>query len=83
MLPCFLGGFLSRLVSSAASAVINLPRVSRGAITWSMNPCSAAMYGLANFSRYSAILAARAAATFALRAAASKAPSPADSISRL
>ena len=51
--PCFLGGFLSRLFSSAASAVINLSRVSLGSITASMKPRFAAMYGFANLSRYS------------------------------
>src|SRR5688500_8842705 len=63
MLPCFLGGLRSRLVSNAASAALTLARVSRGWMTSSMNPRSAATYGLANFSRYSAIRAARAAAT--------------------
>ena len=54
MLPCFLGGFLSRLLSRLASAVISLRRVSRGWMTSSTKPRSAAMYGLANFSRNSA-----------------------------
>ena len=39
--PCFFGGFLSRFVSSMASAWINFFRVSRGCITASTNPRSA------------------------------------------
>jgi len=62
MLPCFFGGFRSRLVSSAASAEISLRRVIRGGITSSMNPRAAATYGLANFSRNSATSSARYAA---------------------
>ena len=50
MLPCFLGGLRSRLVSSAPSAAISLARVCRGKMTSSMKPRSAATYGLANFS---------------------------------
>ena len=38
MLPCFFGGFLSRLVSSAASAVMSFWRVARGGMTSSMKP---------------------------------------------
>ena len=60
MFPCFFGGFLSRLVSRPASAAISLARVWRGRITSSMKPRAAATYGLANFSRNSAIRAARA-----------------------
>src|SRR6202035_1875607 len=55
MFPCFLGGFLSRLVSSIASAWINFLRVSRGWITASTNPRSATAYGLAKRSRNSSI----------------------------
>jgi len=40
--PCFLGGFLSRLVPSISSAWISLLRVSRGWMTASTNPRSAA-----------------------------------------
>ncbi len=40
--PCFFGGFLSRFVSSISKARINFPRVSRGRITASTNPRSAA-----------------------------------------
>ena len=36
MFPCFFGGFLSRLVSSSASALISRGRVRRGSITSSM-----------------------------------------------
>jgi hypothetical protein len=42
ILPCFLGGFLSRLVSSLASAAIRRVRVWRGRITSSMKPREAA-----------------------------------------
>ena len=42
MLPCFLGGFRSRLVSSASRAAINLARVCRGRMTSSTNPRCAA-----------------------------------------
>src|SRR4029079_12449253 len=43
MFPCFLGGFLSRFVSSVARAVINFARVSRGRMISSIKPRSAAM----------------------------------------
>src|SRR5687767_135191 len=65
MLPCFFGGLRSRFVSNAESAAITFARVWLGRITSSMKPRSAATYGLANFSRYSAMRAARAAATSA------------------
>src|SRR5687767_2802083 len=65
MLPCFFGGLRSRFVSNADSAAITFARVWLGRITSSMKPRSAATYGLANFSRYSAMRAARAAATSA------------------
>ena len=45
MFPCFLGGFLARLFSSMSSAWISLRRVSRGRMTASRYPRSAAMYG--------------------------------------
>ena len=41
--PCFLGGFVSRLVSSMRRAVMSLGRVSRGWMTASTQPRSAAM----------------------------------------
>src|SRR5262249_14112515 len=59
MLPCFFGGFLSRLFRSMAKAVISFRRVKRGSMISSTYPRSAAMYGLANFSLYSAIFASR------------------------
>src|SRR5579864_1947496 len=40
--PCFFGGFLSRLVCSISRASINFLRVSRGWMTASTNPRSAA-----------------------------------------
>ena len=43
MLPCFFGGFVSRLVSSIRSAVISFLRVYFGSMISSMNPRSAAM----------------------------------------
>ncbi len=43
MFPCFFAGFLSRLPSSISRAEISRRRVSRGAITASTYPCSAAM----------------------------------------
>ena len=49
MLPCFLVGFLSRLVSSVESAAMSFARVCLGRITSSTKPREAAMYGLANF----------------------------------
>ena len=42
MLPCFFGGFLSRLVSRPARAAISFARVWRGWMTSSMNPRAAA-----------------------------------------
>src|SRR5207249_2128619 len=42
MLPCFLGGFLSRFVSSVASASIRRGRVSRGSMMSSRYPRAAA-----------------------------------------
>ena len=49
-------------------ARITLGRVSRGSITSSIKPCSAAMNGLANRSLYSLICSARAAALSTARA---------------
>src|SRR5690606_9129364 len=62
MLPCFLGGFWSRFVASISSERMILARVSSGRITSSMYPSSAALKGLANFSRYSASSSTRRAA---------------------
>ena len=59
MFPCFFAGFLSRLPSSISSAEISRRRVSRGRITASTYPRSAATYGLANRSRNSYLLLAR------------------------
>ncbi len=42
MFPCFLGGFLSRFVSSPASAAMSFDRVCLGRITSSTNPREAA-----------------------------------------
>jgi len=42
MLPCFLGGFWSRLVRAMSRPVMILRRVCRGSITSSMKPRSAA-----------------------------------------
>jgi hypothetical protein len=67
-LPCFLGGFASLLFFSISSAVTMRWRVTRGWITASMKPSSAALKGLANFARYSSTKALRAAS---LSAAAS------------
>ena len=50
MFPCFLGGFLSRLVRSVSSASIRRGRVSRGSMMSSTYPRAAATYGFANFS---------------------------------
>src|SRR5262245_2284388 len=58
-LPCFLGGLLSRLVLSNSSLSQRRARVSRGSITSSMYPCSAATYGVASMSRYSRAFSAR------------------------
>src|SRR3954447_7846784 len=60
MLPCFFGGFLSRLFSRFFNAVISLRRVSRGRMTSSTKPRDAAMYGFANFSRNSSTFSDRA-----------------------
>ncbi len=54
MFPCFLGGFLSRLLPQLASAAMSLARVMRGWMISSMKPRDAAMNGLASFSRNSA-----------------------------
>ena len=62
MLPCFFGGFFSRLVVSVASARISFLRVVRGWMISSTNPRAAATNGLANFSRNSATRLARSAA---------------------
>src|SRR5437667_517414 len=51
--PCFLGGLESRLVSSIRKAEMSFLRVYFGSMISSMKPCSAAMYGFANFSRNS------------------------------
>src|SRR5256886_7155509 len=53
MLPCFLGGRVSRFVRSTVNASITRGRVSAGSITSSRYPMRAAMYGFANRSRYS------------------------------
>jgi hypothetical protein len=50
MFPCLRAGIVSRFVPSIRSALIKRGRVSAGSITSSMNPRSAAMYGVANFS---------------------------------
>ena len=68
MFPCFLRGIVSTLFSSIRSARITRGRVSRGSITSSMNPRSAAMNGFANRSRNSAIFCCRAAAWSGRRA---------------
>ena len=52
--PCFLLGNTSALFSNILKALINFERVSSGRITSSTKPLSAALYGLANFSAYSA-----------------------------
>src|SRR6185503_7763402 len=57
--PCFFDGFLSRLVWSISSASISFLRVSRGGITASTYPRSAATYGLANRLRNSSIFSLR------------------------
>src|SRR5215467_5049525 len=53
MFPCFFDGLDSLLVVRALSAAIIMGLVSIGSITISIIPFSAAMYGLANFSRNS------------------------------
>src|SRR5699024_6053977 len=63
MFPCFLVGSVSRLVRSARSARATSRRVSAGRITPSIQPRSAAVYGVANCSSYSASYRARAAST--------------------
>src|SRR5438270_9773012 len=50
MFPCLRGASVSRFVSSISSALMSRGRVSRGSITSSTYPRSAATYGLANFS---------------------------------
>src|SRR5688572_20568669 len=59
ILPCFLGGFLSRLFSQLASAAMSLARVIRGRMTSSTYPREAATKGLASFSRNSCVSSAR------------------------
>src|SRR6478609_8751471 len=59
MLPCLRAGTASRLVDSMRSALMSRGRVSAGSITSSMNPRSAAAYGVENFSRYSVMSSAR------------------------
>src|SRR3989442_6353619 len=49
MFPCFLGGLASLFVLKRSKYLIRTSRVSLGLITSSMYPCSAAMYGFANF----------------------------------
>ena len=60
ILPCFLRGIVSTLFSSMRSARITCGRVSRGSITSSMYPRSAATNGLAKRSRNSSIFGAGA-----------------------
>ncbi len=62
MLPCFFGGSVSRLVRSTRSPRTICARVSDGVMTASTYPRSAATYGLARVSSYSAIFSARSAA---------------------
>ena len=50
MLPCFLGGRVSRLFRSISMTRIRRGRVSLGSITSSTRPRSAATYGLLNCS---------------------------------
>jgi hypothetical protein len=52
--PCFFLGSFATLFSSMANALMSLARVYFGSITSSTNPRSAARYGVANFSAYSA-----------------------------
>src|SRR5699024_4844000 len=63
MFPCFLVGSVSRLVRRARSARATSRRVSAGRITPSIQPRSAAVYGVANCSSYSASKRVRAAST--------------------
>src|SRR5690606_36949453 len=71
ILPCFLGGFSSRLFWNTCKALIRRGRVSRGSIISSIYPRAAATCVLANFSRYSAascfLSAAESAASFSSR----------------
>ena len=55
MLSCFFHGICLRLVLSCAKARQTRLRVERGWITSSMNPSSAALYGLAKVWRYSSM----------------------------
>ncbi len=50
MLPCFFGGFVSRLSANIASAAISRGLVSEGRMTSSTYPRAAAAYGLAKRS---------------------------------
>src|SRR5689334_6098913 len=61
MLPCFFGGFVSRLSPSISKALIRRGRVSDGRMTSSTYPRAAATYGFANRSSYSPTSRARAA----------------------
>src|SRR5699024_2197551 len=63
MFPCFLVGSGSRLVHSRRSAGATSRGVAAGRITPSIQPRSAAVYGVANCSSYSASYRARAAST--------------------
>src|SRR5689334_11978575 len=54
MLPCFLTGLVCLLFCIIFRALTIIILVSIGSITRSIIPFSAAMYGFANFSRYSA-----------------------------
>src|SRR5699024_5649423 len=76
MFPCFLVGSVSRLVRSARSACATSRRVSAGRITPSIQPRSAAVYGAANCSSYSASDRARAAPSAAPLCAVSSLRSP-------
>ncbi len=62
MFPCFLRGMVSTLFANIRSARITFGRVSRGSITSSINPRSAATNGLAKRSWNSSIFCLRAAA---------------------
>ena len=50
MLPCFFGGFVSRLSASISNALMSRGRVSDGRMTSSTYPRAAATYGLAKRS---------------------------------
>src|SRR5579883_2378445 len=54
MVPCFLGGLVSRFVSVFRNAIETIARVSSGKITSVIMAFLAASYGEQNFSRYSA-----------------------------